>query len=316
MPRAAADDRDAEVVDVVEQRRRPDQRVEILRVPDVARVHDDEPAVEAVLPRPRVVARRRRERVRVDPVRDHRHAIGARALRHEPLAHRLADRDDAVGAAQVRVARARATTARTTRFSIRPSCDRRLREHVLRHDDERHAEAARDDQREVADHRRVRHREHDVGPLLRERDAQRLGEERRVVQRAQPQPAPLERGRAHADDLDAVAHLAAGAAHSRSVARDDRHVEVARELAAQLREQLPGRLDARRVVLVEDEQPRRRPRHARRTTRLPSTSTSMRVFWNVSTACSGVITIGSFSLNDVLSRIGTPVCRSNSSISR
>ena len=42
----------------------------------------------------------------------------------------------------------------------------------------------------------------------------------------------------------------------------------------------------------------------------------MRVFWNVSTACSGVITIGSFSLNEVLSRIGTPVCRPNSSISR
>ena len=31
---------------------------------------------------------------------------------------------------------------------------------------------------------------------------------------------------------------------------------------------------------------------------------------------SGVITIGSFSLNDVLSTIGTPVCRSNSAISR
>ena len=57
-PRAAADDRDAEVVEIVQQRRRADERVEILRVPDVAGVHDDEPAVEAVLPRPRVVARR------------------------------------------------------------------------------------------------------------------------------------------------------------------------------------------------------------------------------------------------------------------
>src|SRR5581483_8505350 len=50
----------------------------------------------------------------------------------------------------------------------------------------------------------------------------------------------------------------------------------------------------------------------RATTRLPRTSTSMCVFWNVSTASAGVVTIGSFSLNDVLSRIGTPVSRSNS----
>ena len=42
----------------------------------------------------------------------------------------------------------------------------------------------------------------------------------------------------------------------------------------------------------------------------------MCVFWNVSTACSGVITIGSFSLNDVFSSTGTPVSFSNSSISR
>ena len=42
----------------------------------------------------------------------------------------------------------------------------------------------------------------------------------------------------------------------------------------------------------------------------------MRVFWNVSIACAGVITIGSFSLNEVLSRIGTPVSSSNAAISR
>ena len=38
----------------------------------------------------------------------------------------------------------------------------------------------------------------------------------------------------------------------------------------------------------------------------------MCVFWNVSSASAGVMTIGSFSLNDVLSRISTPVWRPNS----
>jgi len=55
---------------------------------------------------------------------------------------------------------------------------------------------------------------------------------------------------------------------------------------------------------------------ARRTTWFPSTSRSIFVFRNVSTACSGVITIGSFSLKDVLRRTGTPVRFSNSLISR
>src|SRR5437588_4056340 len=53
-----------------------------------------------------------------------------------------------------------------------------------------------------------------------------------------------------------------------------------------------------------------------RTTWLPSTSTSIVVFWKVSTACSGVITIGSFSLNDVFRTTGTPVSLPNSPIRR
>ena len=48
---AVADDRDR---DVVEHRRRADQRVEVLRVADVPGVHDDEAVVEAVPPRPLV----------------------------------------------------------------------------------------------------------------------------------------------------------------------------------------------------------------------------------------------------------------------
>ena len=42
----------------------------------------------------------------------------------------------------------------------------------------------------------------------------------------------------------------------------------------------------------------------------------MRVRRNVSSASAGVITIGSFSSNEVFSTIGTPVSRSNSWISR
>src|SRR5262249_11745307 len=54
----------------------------------------------------------------------------------------------------------------------------------------------------------------------------------------------------------------------------------------------------------------------RRTTWFPSTSRSIRVSRNVRTPPSGVITIGSFSLNDVFRRTGTPVWRSNSAIRR
>src|SRR5919198_4044066 len=53
-----------------------------------------------------------------------------------------------------------------------------------------------------------------------------------------------------------------------------------------------------------------------RTTWLPTTRRSIFVFWKVSTACSGVITIGSFSLNDVFRTTGTPVSLPNSPISR
>src|SRR5712692_6860729 len=57
------------------------------------------------------------------------------------------------------------------------------------------------------------------------------------------------------------------------------------------------------------------PAPERRTTRFPRTSTSIRVFAKVSSACFGDITIGSFSLNEVFRRMGTPVSFSNSLIS-
>ena len=98
VPRAEAGDDDAHVLAVAQERCRADEAVEVLRVPDVPRVHGDEAADEVVLRRPLVVPRLRRYRTRVDPVRDDPKALGRRALRLEALAHRLADRDDAVGA--------------------------------------------------------------------------------------------------------------------------------------------------------------------------------------------------------------------------
>ena len=84
--RAEADDHDAQVVEVAQERRRADERVEVLRVTDVAGVHDDERRRRAVLARPGVVARLRRDRRRVDPVRDHADPIGRGALLLQPAA--------------------------------------------------------------------------------------------------------------------------------------------------------------------------------------------------------------------------------------
>ena len=47
VPRAEADDQDPQVVEVAQERGRADEAVEVLRVADVARVHDDEPARRA-----------------------------------------------------------------------------------------------------------------------------------------------------------------------------------------------------------------------------------------------------------------------------
>jgi hypothetical protein len=58
VPRAAADDGDDEVVEVTQERRRAHERVEILRMPDVAGVHDDEAVGQPLLARPLVVLRR------------------------------------------------------------------------------------------------------------------------------------------------------------------------------------------------------------------------------------------------------------------
>ena len=168
-------------------------------MPDVARVHDDERVDELVLARPVVVARARRQRVDVDPVRDHDHVARVRALLGEPRPHRLADRDDAVRALEVepdRVAQSSDDDGVVQPLQL----DRDLGEDVLADHDERRAEPARDEQRNVRDHGRIGHAQDDVGPLGAERGDERLREIRRVVRRAENQSPPVERGRRDAHD--------------------------------------------------------------------------------------------------------------------
>jgi len=57
------------------------------------------------------------------------------------------------------------------------------------------------------------------------------------------------------------------------------------------------------------------PAGSRRTRVLFTTIASIRVLRKQSSACSGVSTIGSFSLKLVFSRTGTPVIRANASMS-
>src|SRR5207244_3893721 len=98
---ATADDRDDEVVQVAEKRRRPDESIEILCMTDVAGMHDDERFREIVLSRPLVVLRRGRDCGSVDPVGNDGDALRKCTLLHESPTHRVPDGNDAVRAAQV-----------------------------------------------------------------------------------------------------------------------------------------------------------------------------------------------------------------------
>ena len=164
MPGAEADDHDLEPVEVSQQNGGAYQRLEILCVADVARVHDDEAVDEVVGLRAQALSRgcgvisSGSTQFGITTIRSARCA-----LRDEPGAHRLADRDDAVGPPQVR---AHDPPERSDRHWIRESPELlcRFREHVLADDDERHAEATGHRETDGADHRRVGHAEHDVRP--------------------------------------------------------------------------------------------------------------------------------------------------------
>ena len=250
-PKPAIDD--ADVRAVAEERRRADEAVEVLRVTHVARVHDDEAADEPVALRPLVVARLRRDRARVDPVRDHAQALRRRALRLEPLPHRLADRDDAVGAAQVGTDEP-AQDADHGGVPQPVELGRDLRKDVLADDEHRRADPLADEHAEVADDRRVGHAEHEIGLARRERMAECETEVREVVHRAAAQLRALVRRRRHArDDHAVVLELPRLVLVAVEDAGHDLDLVVLRERLAELRQEVRGRLDAGPVVLVEDE---------------------------------------------------------------
>ena len=119
------------------------------------------------------------------------------------------------------------------------------------------AEALGDGEPDVAHHRRIGHAEHEIGPRPREPAEQRAADVRDVVERAQAEACPLEGGRRHAHDLDAVTDLMPRQLLV-AVQRPGEHADLVlvRQCLAQLREQVRGRLDARPVVLVDDEEAR------------------------------------------------------------
>ena len=209
---------------------------------------------QPVEPRPWVVERLRRDRLRVHPVRDHPDAIGRSALLLQPAAHGVADRDDAVGALQVEPDQL--AQRRHEHAVVEPPelcCD--LGEDVLGDDEQRHAEPPRDGEAHVAHHRRIGHAEDEVGPRPGQPLEQRAADVRGVVERAQAEIGALEGGRRHAHDLHAVAHLTprkllVAAQHARQHA----DLVLVGERLAELGEQVRRRLDARPVVLVDDEQ--------------------------------------------------------------
>ena len=84
MAGARADHDDVQIVQVAKERSRAHERLDVLGMADVARVHDHEACIETVLARPAVVPGLRGDAVGVDPVLDHPHAIRSRALLLQP----------------------------------------------------------------------------------------------------------------------------------------------------------------------------------------------------------------------------------------
>ena len=193
---------DPQVVEIAKERRRANQRVEILRVADVAGVHDDEACRRA---RARATTRCRcgcgRESRRVDPVRDHDDPLRRRALR--PRAARASSRRSRRcgrhGAGRARRA-PRSSADERRGFSSRFSSTAISGKTSWLIDDERHAEAGarRASARSPID-RRVGHAEDDVGPRrARGRAQSALAEIRHVVERARAKSLRAVEGRSTA----------------------------------------------------------------------------------------------------------------------
>ena len=100
-PGAVSDDRNRQALFRPQQIRGRDQDVEILRHPDVARVHHDEPIDEAHRARERIVLGPGPDQLAVSPVVDDVHArrIGT-LLGDEAFPHAIPEGDDRVGFAR------------------------------------------------------------------------------------------------------------------------------------------------------------------------------------------------------------------------
>ena len=242
---AEARDHDPEVVAVAEEGRRADEAVEVLRVPDVPGVHDDEARHEVVLPAHSLsrgcgVIARVSTQFGITRSRS-----GGAPFASQPLAHRLADGDDPVGAPQVG-ADEPAEHADDGGVAEPVELGRDLREDVLADDEHGHAEAAADRDAEVADDRRVGHAEDEIGSRAAQRVRERRAEVREVVRRAPRELGALVRRRRDADDADAVVLvLARRVLVAVQDAGHDLDVVVLRERLAELGQQVRGRLDAR-----------------------------------------------------------------------
>ena len=244
-------------------RRRVEQRRQILRVADVPGVHDDEAVDEPLLARPRIRALARRELLRVGPVRDHGDRVRLDALRDQPPAHPLADRHDS-GRARKPEPDEPVEHADEDGVVEPAERDRDLGEDVLRDDDQRHTVAPSDGHADRGDEGRVGETEDEVRPWPSQRRDEGEDDETQVVEPAEREPAPVERGRPDADDLDAVSDRLLRPRRIVNGAGDDGDVVVLCERFAQLGQELRCRLLPRGVVLVEDEQRGPRRRHQRR----------------------------------------------------
>ena len=93
----AADQHDDDGRLVAEQGRRIEQRLESLRLSQIAGIAHEEAAIETELAREGVRGGHRLERGRVDEVRDHDDSVGGHALLEQPLSHAIGDHDDPRG---------------------------------------------------------------------------------------------------------------------------------------------------------------------------------------------------------------------------
>jgi hypothetical protein len=114
---------------------------------------------------------------------------------------------------------------------------------------------ARHGEPDVADHRRIGHAENNVDTRQRESDPQRLAEVRYVIEPPLRQRRAVIHRRFDANDLNAVARLAARQIRKGpKPAGDDGDVEVLGKSLTQLGEQMRRRLDARPVILIQNEE--------------------------------------------------------------